>query len=348
MIPEKQKKAGGNPLKNRNTGEEEGEITNSDDDVTKAPETKEEAKGLGAIKENITKDPKSVKKRDSSKRKGPMYETKELTNADRKDHKISKTKEAVDLGATKDIPVNKENDKADVTLDEKLDQTEANSPAKAVGSGSQAYLPGQESSLPSEEPEPPAAPSSTPDPVLAETAPAALDGIEEEELALQNVNTTAILAKYENLFTEDDAKAKKTVDSSAYPAALDASMRSSENGSELGIDPESIKIEVEVDLPPEEDMREEIRRKKLSPAELMKEDLDREEKELKEATIRAKQEFENLKVRRLDLNRKKEEFRVKEEARLAEEARRREEIKKREARLQLEREAEVRRAAKAR
>ena len=314
------KKAGVNPLKNRNTGEEEGEIINTDDDVTKVPETKEDIKGVGAIKENITRDPKSVKKRVSFKRKSPMDETKELTKADGNDLKIDKPKEG-----TKDIPAKEENKKANLTLDEKVGETTAG---------------------PTEEPQPSAAPSPTPDPVLAETAPATLDGIEEEEMALQNVNTTAILAKYENLFTEDDAKAKKTVDSSAHSAATETRMASSET--EVGIDPESIKIEVEVDLPPEEDRAEEIGRKNLSPAELMKENLDREEKELKEATVRAKQEFENLKVRRLDLNRKKEEFRVKEEARLEEEARRRAEIKKREAQLQLEREAEVRRAAKAR
>ena len=160
----------------------------------------------------------------------------------------------------------------------------------------------------------------------------------------------------------------------AFLAEFESSEKVLELDQYPAVDPDSeiVKIEVEVDVIPEEeeetihiedDDEEEIWKKKLSPDEMMREELAKEERMLQEEQNRARQAKENLKIRQAELKRKKEEFKISERKRLEEkvkrereereeerrrreeEARVRVEVRKHEIELQRLQEVEARRAA---
>ena len=168
-----------------------------------------------------------------------------------------------------------------------------------------------------------------------------LEGIEEEERALEHQNKTeddslernvkvsypprdenvpTILAKYENLI--DDVKAEYELE-----VEVDDTLEDDEESRRKKLTPAEQKLE---DLAQEDRKLLEDQKRAKHEAELIKEELALEEQQLQEDQFRANKESQNLKIRHAEL------------------ARLRAEVKKQEIKLQLAKEAEERRLAKLR
>ena len=160
-----------------------------------------------------------------------------------------------------------------------------------------------------------------------------LEGIEEEERALEHQNKTeddsspprdenvpTILAKYENLI--DDVKAEYELE-----VEVDDTLEDDEDSRRKKLTPAQLKLE---DLAQEEKLLQEDQKRAKQEAELIKEELVLEEQQLQEDQVRANKESQNLKIRHAEL------------------ARLRAEVKKQEIKLQLAKEAEERRLVKLR